>query len=256
MSEPVIHTRIWDETPDPRSPFLGRSVRLYGYDYYGELLGQARWIDMLWLLLTGDAPTADQAALLERLAVALANPGPRDPSVHAAMCGGIGGSRPAASLMAALAVASGDHGGAGELRRAMQAWQHGADTASTLAGALADLADEGGIWPGFSPLTRDTARPVLQCLEILCASPLANCLVTLREAHTGLSATAGLGLSLLGVAAATCVDLDLSPEQGEALFLLLRLPGTLAHALEQSGKSHKQFPFFTLSERYEPEAAR
>lgn len=252
MSE-VIHTRIWDEAPDPRSPFLGQNVRLFGYDYYGELVGRARWIEMLWLLFTGEAPTREQADLLERLAVALANPGPRDPSVHAAMCGGVGGSRPAAQLMAALAVASGDHGGAGELHRAMQAWQSCGEDVDALPDALAAEADADGIWPGFTPLARHTGAPVLNCLDTLSHQPLAHRLRHLRDTEAALCATATHGLSLTGVAAATFADLGLTASQGEALFLLLRLPGTLAHGMEQSGKAHKQFPFFTLSEI--PEAA-
>jgi len=243
----IIRTRIWDETPDPRSPFLGRSVRLHGYDYYGELLGHARWIEVLWLLFVGEAPSPAQAALLERLAVALANPGPRDPSVHAAMCGGIGGSRPAAQLMATLAVASGEHGGAGELRRAMLAWQ-GDPAPADLATRLAAQADAENHWPGFSPLSRDTSDTVIQCLARLGTSPLARCLAQLREQATTLCQAARCGLSLTGVAAATFADLGLSPDQAEALFLLLRLPGALAHGVEQSGHTHKQFPFFTLSE--------
>jgi citrate synthase len=242
-----IRTRIWAESPDPRSPFLGRDVRLFGYDYYGEVLAKARWTEVLWLLFVGEVPAPDQAALLERLAVALANPGPRDPAVHAAMCGGIGGSRPAAQLMAALAVASGDHGGAGELRRAMLAWQD-SDTGVSITTRLAAHADTEGNWPGFSPLSRNTGEPVMQCLMQLSASPLANCLKRLNEDEAALCRGATHGLSLTGVAAAAFVDLGLSPDQGEALFLLLRLPGALAHGIEQSGHMHKQFPFFTLDE--------
>jgi citrate synthase len=242
-----IHTRIWDEQPDPRSPFLGQSVRLCGYDYYGELLQRAGSIQVLWLLFMGEAPTPAQAALLERLAVALANPGPRDPAVHAAMCGGIGGSRPAASLMAALAVDSGEHGGAGELRRAVQAWEALGEAPDGLADCLARHAGEDGRWPGFSPLAPVSAAPVLQCLDALCAAALAHRLHQLRAAEPALVAATGAGLSLTGVAAAACADLGLDADRAEALFLLLRLPGALAHALEQTGRSHKRFPFFALA---------
>jgi citrate synthase len=49
-----------------------------------------------------------------------------------------------------------------------------------------------------------------------------------------------------GVAAAALADLGFSPEQGEALHLLLRLPGAAAHALEQRQHGHKRFPFFSV----------
>ena len=39
-------------------------------------------------------------------------------------------------------------------------------------------------------------------------------------------------------------DLDLNSYQGDILFLLLRLPGAAAHALEQKRKGVGKFPFF------------
>lgn len=243
-----IKTRLWDERPDPRSPFAGQSVRLAGFDYYGDLLGQAGWTDTVWLLFTGEAPTREQRTLFEHLAVALANPGPRDPSVHAAMSSGIGGSPAAASLMAALAVAAGDHGGSGELVRAMHAWQAASDDPAGLSAALAAQADDAGIWPGFAAHLHHTPPTVHQCLNALCRAPLSVRLNRLQAAEPALSAQCHRGLSLIGVAAAAFVDLGLSPTQAEALHLLLRLPGALAHALEQSTQSYRDFPFFSLTE--------
>ncbi|WP_230970509.1 citrate synthase family protein [Nitrogeniibacter aestuarii] len=245
---PTIKTRIWDESPDTRSPFAARAIRLSGFDYFDDLIKHAGWADLIWLLFTHEPPTAQQRALFEQLAVALANPGPRDPMVHAAMCGGIGGSHPAASLMAALAVASGDQGGSADLVRAMAAWADAGIDTDQLSSALAEQADTDGTWPGFSPQLHFTPEVVRQCLDALCLNPLATHLRCLRNAEPMLSAHCGRGLSLSGVAAAACIDLGFSPEQAQAIHLLLRLPGALAHALEQSGKSYRDFPFFTLSE--------
>ena len=82
----VIHTRIWQEEAEPDNAFAALSCHCHGYDVYGDLLPHASWIDYLFLLFRGEAPTAQQAKLLEGLAIALANPGPRDAAVHAAMC--------------------------------------------------------------------------------------------------------------------------------------------------------------------------
>ena len=46
-----------------------------------------------------------------------------------------------------------------------------------------------------------------------------------------------------GVAAAAFTDLAFDPQQGEMLFLLLRLPGAAAHALEQYELGWQEFPF-------------
>ncbi|NIX36083.1 MAG: citryl-CoA lyase, partial [Nitrospinaceae bacterium] len=43
---------------------------------------------------------------------------------------------------------------------------------------------------------------------------------------------------------AAFTDLAFEPEQAEMLFLLLRLPGAAAHALEQRHVGHKRYPFF------------
>src|SRR5688572_10602944 len=117
-----LASRIWLEEPEPNNAFACRAAYCHGYDVYGEMLGNAGWVDMLYLLVKGEAPSRARAAALELLAVALANPGPRDASVHAAMCAGVGGSPAASALMAALAVGAGGSGGAREVFRAMQAW--------------------------------------------------------------------------------------------------------------------------------------
>ena len=99
----ALHTRIWQEQPEPGDAFAARLARCHGYDVYGEMLGQARWVDMLFLLLRGEAPSPGQAALLEDLALALANAGPRDPAVHAAMAASTGGAPAAAGTVSELA---------------------------------------------------------------------------------------------------------------------------------------------------------
>ena len=61
-----------------------------------------------------------------------------------------------------------------------------------------------------------------------------------------LERAAGHPLSMVGLAAAAFADLGMQPDQSEMLFLLLRLPGAAAHALEQRGAGHKKFPFYEL----------
>src|ERR1044071_1625942 len=94
-----MQSRIWLEEPEADNPFAARTAFCHGYDVYGEMIGSASWADMIHLLFKGEAPSAAARAALDILAVALANPGPREPSVHAAMCGGVGGSVGAGSVM-------------------------------------------------------------------------------------------------------------------------------------------------------------
>ena len=251
-----VKSSIWLEEPEPSDPFACRAAYCHGYDVYGEMLGNAGWVEMLYLLFRGEAPARSQAAALEILAVALANPGPRDASVHAAMCAGVGGSPAAAALTAALAVGAGGAGGAREVFRAMQDWAAcGRDLEAWRRHWTAQAQPTQApidVWPeaehpaGFDPLGVETRTPVKQLLARLAAFDAESRCAWLQANLSSLEQASGHPLSVVGVAAATFVDLGMRPEQGEMLFLMLRLPGAAAHALEQRASGHKEFPFFEL----------
>ncbi|TAN79541.1 MAG: citryl-CoA lyase [Gallionella sp.] len=246
----AIRTRIWREEPEPDNPFATRAAYCHGYDVYGEMLGQARWAEMLYLLFRAETPAAAQADMLEALAVALANPGPRDASVHAAMCGGVCGSTAASTLMAALAVGAGQLAGGREVFLAMEGWAECGTDLDAWRKRLGGLAAiPGSIWPapehppGFDPHGVSTATPVQQTLGCLARYDAGVYLPWLQQNLPELEAAAGCPLALSGVAAAAFADLGFTPEQGEMLHLLLRLPGAAAHALEQRPLGYKKFPF-------------
>ncbi len=250
----TLRTGIWQEEAEPDNPFAARVARCHGYDVYGQVLGRAGWAEMVFLLFTGQRPSPRQARLLDALAVALANAGPRDPANHAAMCAGVGGSTAAAALMAALAVGAGQVTGAREVWAAMRGWlQCGTDLDSWRTHWEAPASGHGAVWPesghspGFEAHGASTATPVRQALACLAGLSPGACLPWLH-AHLGAyeAAASGRPLAMAGVAAAALVDLGFDPDQGEMLHLLLRLPGAAAHALEQKKLGHKNFPFFEL----------
>ncbi len=254
-----IRTRIWLEEPEPDNPFAARAAYCHGYDVYGGMLGRARWVEMLYLLFRGEAPAKAEVDLLEGVAVALANPGPRDPAVHAAMCGGVGGSTAASCLMAALAVGAGQLSGSREVFLAMEAWDAcSTDLDSWQRLLSAPAAGPASIWPaaehppGFDPHGVSTPTPVKQALSLLAELSPGARLPWLEVNRPCLEAAAGLPLSLSGVAAAAFADLGFTPEQGEMIHLLLRLPGAAAHALEQSQNGYRKFPFFQVELEDDP----
>ncbi|RJG04934.1 citryl-CoA lyase [Noviherbaspirillum cavernae] len=249
----TISSRIWHEEPEPDNPFAARAAYCRGYDVYGEMLGQARWVEMLYLLFREDAPIAAQTDLLEALALALANPGPRDASVHAAMCGGVCGSPAAASLIAALSVGAGQLAGGREIFVCLERWAScGTDLDAWRERLAAPPVSRGTIWPasehppGFDPHGATTATPVRQTLSCLARYGVGPHLTWLEEHRADLERLAGCPLSMSGVAAAAFADLGFTPEQAEMLHLLLRLPGAAAHALEQKSLGYKKFPFGTV----------
>lgn len=255
----VVNTRIWHEQPEPDNPFAAAACRAHGYDVYGQLLGRAGYIDYLYLLLKGERPDSATAAVLNMLAVAMANPGPRDPSVHAAMAAGATGAPASSALMAAIAAGAGSAGGAREVLLAMQAW---ADCGMKLAPWCARLATpvetRPVFWPqmehapGFDPHGASCATPVRQLLAALQQQLPDGRIAWLATQRAALEQAAGIPLAQNGVVAAAFADLGLSPAEGEMLTLLWRLPGAAVHALEQQQRGFRQFPFFDLDLENDP----
>ena len=248
----VIHSRIWEEVPEPDNPFAAAACYCSGYDVYGDLLGKASWVEYLYLLFLRERPTAEQAGLLENLAVVLANPGPRDHSVRAAMSAGAGGSTYASCLMAALAVGAGQLGGAREVALTVECWRECGTDLSLWQDRLAHppTLEHADVWlpmehpPGFDPNGASCATPVRQTLSVLARHSSGQALGWLRNHRLDLEAAAGCPLAFTGVAAAACVDLDLTAQQAEMIYLLLRLPGAAAHALDQQSYGWRRYPFW------------
>lgn len=248
-----ITTRIWLEEPEPDNEFATRAAWCHGYDVFGALVGTVSLSDYLFLLFRGELPPPAQSRTLQALAVALANPGPRDPAVHAAMCGGVGGSVAASCLTAALAVGAGRHGGAREVSDAMHLWmQCGTDLDAWKRCLPGAGQHDDGAWPapghapGFDPYRSTAATVEQQLLGHLAGLGAGQSLPWLAEHRLQLEAIAAGGLAITGVAAAACVDLGFSAVEAEMLHLLLRLPGAAVHALEQKAMGYKKFPFFDI----------
>ena len=248
----TISTKIWRETAEADNPFAAADCFCAGYNVYGDLLKNASYIDYLFLLFKLEPPNTHQSALLEGLAIALANPGPRDHSVRAAMSAGVGGSTHPSALIAALSVGAGNLGGAREVFHAVEYWQHCNTSLKEWQQLIKNPPEEGraDVWlpmehpPGFDPNGVSCATPVKQTLAHLAeVGPMPH-LIWLQENRQQLEEFAGCPLAFSGVAAAAFVDLDFSPEQAEMLYLLLRLPGAAVHALEQEKLGWRKYPFF------------
>ena len=250
----LIHTRIWSEEPEPDNPFAARTAYCHGYDVYGEILQQATYLEYLFLLFRGERPSSPMLRSLEILAIAIANPGPRDPSVHAAMAASVGGSPAAAALMAALAAGAGVSGGSREVYHAMELWTQCGCMLNAWQSAFAAPPANGKmqVWPeaehppGFAAYGGRCAQPVLQTLAALSANLGPGCTQWLADNRVRLETLADHPMAMPGVIAAALTDMGFTPTAGEMLSLMLRLPGAAAHALEQGERGYRRFPFFSL----------
>jgi len=255
-----ITTKIWREIPESDNPFAAANCYCGGYDVYGDLLKNASYIDYLYLLFKQQQPTPEQSALLEGLAVALANPGPRDHSVRAAMSAGVGGSTHASAMIAALSVGAGNLGGAREVFHALEYWQQCQKSLEAWQQLIKEPPQLGreDVWlpmehaPGFDPNGVSCPTPVKQTLAHLADVGEGSHLQWLNNNRTALEEFAGCPLAFSGVAAAALYDLEFLPEQAEMLFLLLRMPGAAVHSLEQEKLGWRKYPFFANGFKLNP----
>lgn len=249
----VIHTKIWKEIPEEDNPFAAKKCYCAGYDVYGDLLGKVSWAEYLYLLFKLEKPTKLQATLLEAVAIVVANPGIRDHSVRAAMNAGVGGSTSASALMAALAVGAGQYGGAREIYLCMQMWKDCKQDIDKWKERIKNppVEERADVWttiehtPGFDPNGVSCATPVKQTLKSLSkvSGPNSN-LIWLKEHRKKLESFTEMPLAFSGVIATAFFDMNLTSEQGEMLFLILRLPGAAVHAIEQKSYGWRKYPFF------------
>ncbi len=252
MEKEVIHTKIWHEEPEADNPFAAEKSYCSGYDVYGEILEKCSWAEYLYLLFKLEKPQPWQATLLEKIAVAIANPGIRDHSVRAAMNAGVGGSTSASALMAALAVGAGNLNGSHEIFTLIEWWE---DCGANLKNWQEKIknpqkSNRASIWedferaPGFDPHSTKCVLQVQQTLTTLAKVSENNALSWILENRENLEKSAGSPMSMTGVIAAAYVDLELTAEQAEIIYLIMRLPGAAAHSLEQKKMGWKKYPFF------------
>ncbi len=243
----TLETAIWKETPSPDDPFQASHCYCHGYDVHEDLLPNASWFEVLFLLLAGKRPTPAEASLLERVAIISMNPGTRDLGVRAAMNAGVGRAPAGSVLVAAISAGAGQFGGAREVSLAMRLWSENRGAASFDLSCPAE--DERSEWPrlehvpGFDPHARSASAMVLTSIERLAEGSDGGFLVWLREHREALEAVAGAPVSMTGVLAAAYCELGFSAAIAEYASLILRLPGAAAHALEQRELGWRTFPF-------------
>ncbi|MEP1584989.1 MAG: citryl-CoA lyase, partial [Marinobacter sp.] len=174
-SDYVYHSNFWLEEPEESNPFAAKACYCHGYDVYGQVIAKASWFEYLLLMFKGDRPQSGEVALLEKLALVLANRGPKEASIRAAMNGGVAGTNHSSALMSAMAVGSGLYGGSQELEICMRLWREcEQDVERWKARLQAPQEDErADIWPaiehppGFDPNGDNIPTTLLQSLELL-----------------------------------------------------------------------------------------
>ena len=222
------------------------TIRFRGYAVE-DLIGRVGFPEMIWLMVSGRLPGADEAMLLEAALVAAVDHGPQAPSIAiarmAVTCG-----LPLNNAMGSAVNVLGDvHGGAGEqalelytdIDRRMGA---GAALADATAAAIADFrAEKGKYLPGFGHRFHKDGDPRAPRLLALVREAAARGGVSGRfaaigeavEVHLSEGRARPVPMNIDGATAVIYAELGCAPPLARGLFCLSRSVGILAHAWEQ-----------------------
>ena len=222
-------------------------IRYRGYPIE-ELIGAVSFAQMIWLLLRGELPSRDQAALLDVALMSAVDHGPQAPSIAIARMAATCGVGLNNALASAVNVLGDVHGGAGE--QAMAFYQsvagridEGAGLEDTVDNRLeAFFAGGGRFLPGFGhrfhPVDPRAPR-LMEMVDHYAAkgavgggfAAIARCIEGRLAARKGKR----IPMNIDGATAVIYAELGFPPPLARGLFCLSRSVGILAHAWEESG---------------------
>src|SRR6202171_510872 len=216
-------------------------VRGYALD---EMMGRISFADAVYLLLMGELPTPAIGRMLNAVLVSSIDHGVTPPSTLAARNVATAGA-PLKDCVAAGILAFGPHHG-GDIESCMRFLDSGLSkirggmTVQQGADAIvAECAAADEVPPGFGHRfhTRDprAARLFQMALELELEGEHVRLIRACERALEARKEEAGraLPVNVDGAIAAICADLGFAYELGNAIFLISRLPGLIAHAHEE-----------------------
>ncbi len=237
-------TAICLDAPCEKNPFLARKRYIAGYDI--EALTQhASYTESLLTMFSGNFPSTQNARLLEKLMIGLMNLGPRDPAIKAAMVAGGSKTNPQHLLPIGLLIAGGDVCGAREVEQSYRFIEANMcnDAAALVAQLMAtERGEHAHIAPGFGRNYGDI-DPIMAAMLTLFleTSPSSEVLQWTRQFVAGL-APHHHGVLETGLAAAVLLELNVGARESIGLYQLIRAPGIIAHAMEQTHKPITAIP--------------
>lgn len=219
-------------------------IRLRGYPVQ-ELIESTGFAETIWLLVRGELPGREQAALLEKALVAAVDHGPQAPSIAAARMAATCGVGLHGALSTGVGLLGDVHGGAGQqcmellAELVAESEQDGVDSA--VAAKLAVFREQGTPVPGFGHRfhPRDPRRdPLLNAVSELAERGIVagRHLAVAEEIERRLAAGRAkpVPMNIDGATAVVYAELGFPPELGRGLFILSRSVGILAHSWEES----------------------
>ena len=227
-------------------------ISLRGYPIE-QLIGGVGFVETIWLMVRGELPTREQAALLEAALVASVDHGPQAPSIAIARMAMTCGVPVNGAMASAINVLDDIHGGPGE-----QCMELYLEIESELDdGGLGDGGLEDAVRsvlarhraagtkyvPGFGhrwhPIDPRTPRLLALVDEAVVAGTVDGRFARIARAvedELARGRSTRIPMNVDGVTAVIYCELGFTPQLGRGVFILARSVGILAHAVEQSAQ--------------------
>lgn len=215
-------------------------IRGYALD---EMMGRLSFADAVYLLLMGELPTPAIGQMLNAVLISTIDHGVTPPSTLAVRNVATTGAPLKDSVAAGLLAFGSHHGGDIEscmrfLRRALTRARDEGSPVQAAEEAVEECRREGLRPPGFGHRlhTRDprAARLFQLALELDLEGEHVRMLRTMERVLVSREAELGvIPVNVDGAIAAICADLGFHEDLGNAIFLISRLPGLIAHAHEE-----------------------
>ncbi|MEE9456658.1 MAG: citryl-CoA lyase [bacterium] len=220
------------------------TVRLRGYPIE-ELMGRKSFAEVVWLALLGELPSEAEGKLLDAILVSSVDHGVTPPSTLAARAAASTGAPVNAALASGVLAVNRFHGGAVEgcmnaLAEALAEVKETGVSRDEAAAAIAGRYREAGRRvEGFGHRLHDDDPRAVRLFALAEGLGLAReGIPMVRALEAALANVTGKALPLnVDGAIATCLfDLGFEPYVANAFFILARMPGWLAHVLEERAR--------------------
>ena len=218
-------------------------ILIRGY-HVDEMMARVSFSEAIYLLLMGELPTPAIGKMISAILVSSVDHGATPPSTTVARNVATTGAPLRAAVAAGVLAFGAYHGGDVEacmrmLDGGLDEIAHGASLHDAAQRIIDTCLDQGQRPPGFGHRlhTRDprAVRLMQLAMELELDADhirLMRMIERLLESRTGPDGEA-MPMNVDGAIAAVCGDLGLDYEFGNALFIISRVPGLIAHAHEE-----------------------
>ncbi len=218
-------------------------VRVRGHDI-GQLMGSVGFGAAVYLILRGELPDEKTSRLMDAILVSSIDHGTTPPSALAARTIASTGGSLGASVAAGILAINRYHGGAIEdcarqLAHIAERCESGGDAPDEVAEAVLDeMKQAGRRMSGFGHRVHTSDPRTLRLFELAADAGVDGRHMNAARAVERVFASSGrkLPMNVDGAIAAVLADMGFEPASMNGLFMIARVPGLIAHALEEQAR--------------------